>query len=316
MQGNRGNRRRSGATGWGVSLAALLLSGCSIAPGNPFGFASQNHRLLDTAEAMRQAAPEPLPLPRELDKQVLASYIVEPGDVLLVQPIDLDSSVRLPGDQPVLPDGTINLGRYGRPIVAGRTLEEIEAIVRAAVEAHTRDAGFISVRLVARQSKVYYVIGEVNAPGAFQLQGRETVLDAIMAAGGVTDRASGSRMILARPTPPPGCRIVLPICYWEIVQLGDTSTNYQIAPGDRVYVPSKTLCEQIFPKKLRRSCPPCGMPQVPCAATGLCGGDHGLPRLFHELPPAPGAAPALPAVPPANLSAPRRLEGDPTTDRK
>ena len=38
--------------------------------------------------------------------------------------------------------------------------------------------------------------------------------------------------------PPDGCRVVLPICYDNIVQLGDTSTNYQLAPGDRIFVPS------------------------------------------------------------------------------
>ena len=55
--------------------------------------------------------------------------------MLLIQPTDLDSPVRLPGDQPVLPDGTINLGRYGLLMVSGRTIEEIESLVRTAVEA-------------------------------------------------------------------------------------------------------------------------------------------------------------------------------------
>ena len=40
-----------------------------------------------------------------------------------------------------------------------------------------------------------------------------------------------------RPTPPRSCRVVLPICYRQITQLGDTSTNYQIKPGDRIYFP-------------------------------------------------------------------------------
>ena len=114
----------------------------------------------------------------------------------------------------------------------------------------------ITVRLVTRQSKVYYVLGDVNAPGAFPLAGRETVLDAILAAGGLTDRASRANIILSRPTPPDNCRVVLPICYLEIVQLGDTSTNYQIAPGDRIYVPTRTMWEEITHSQ--KGCPPCG----------------------------------------------------------
>jgi len=180
----------------------------------------------------------------------------------LVQPADLDSPVRLPGDQPILPDGSIQLGRYGRLQVAGKTLEEIEALVKTHVEAVTKDAGAVTVRVVTRQSKVFYVLGEVNAPGAFTLNGRETVLDAILAAGGLNDRASRRNIILSRPTHPGGCRVVLPICYAEIVQLGDTSTNYQIAAGDRVYVPTRTLLEEIFHDS--KPCPPCGRPQSPC----------------------------------------------------
>src|SRR5262249_42605599 len=158
--------------------------------------------------------------------------VVEPGDVLLVQPADLDSPVRLPADQPVLPDGTINLGRYGRVVVAGKTVDEIEPTVRDLVKGQekNRDIGSITVRIVTRQSKGFYVLGEVNAPGSYQLQGRETVLDGILTAGNLTDRASRRNIILVRPTPPDSCRVVLPICWNEIVQNGDTTTNYQLAP--------------------------------------------------------------------------------------
>jgi hypothetical protein len=55
--------------------------------------------------------------------------------------------------------------------------------------------------------------------------------------------------------------VVLPVCYNEIVQLGDTGTNYQIAAGDRIYVASKTFWEDITHDK--KQCPPCGLPQTP-----------------------------------------------------
>jgi polysaccharide biosynthesis/export protein len=257
----------------GLVAVVLFLAGCTGPTGRGLTLFPEGHRLLKTTEELRKANPVALPLPRELDRRLLPSYDVEPGDVLLVQPADLDSPVRMPGDQPVLPDGTINLGRYGRVAVAGKTVDEIEALVKAAVEAQTKNPGPIPVRIVGRQSKVYYVLGEVNAPGAFPLQGRECVLDAIVAAGGLTDRASRRRVTLSRPTPPPSCRIVLPVCYNEIVQLGDTSTNYQIAPGDRIFVPSRSLKEELFPPSCQKECPPCGGPQSACvldAATVGC----------------------------------------------
>ena len=250
--------------GWGLPIAALMLCGCSLTPGKGLTLFPEGHRLLDSAKAMRQAAPDPLPLARELDKNLLPAYVVEPGDVLLVQPADFESPVRIPADQPVLQDGTINLGRYGHVVVAGRTVQDIAALVHSVIEAQTKDAGTITIRLVNRVSKVYYVLGEVNAPGSFPVQGRETVLDAIIAAGGLTERASRRNINLSRPTVPDGCRIVLPICYREIVQLGDTSTNYQIAPGDRIFIPTRTFWEELCPDK--NECPPCGGTQVPCAA--------------------------------------------------
>jgi hypothetical protein len=194
--------------------------------------------------------------------------------------------VRLPADQPVLPDGTIDLGRYGRLVVAGQTVEQIEAAVQTRVVSHTKDAGPINVRLVSRQSKVFYVLGEVNAPGAFPLTGRETVLDGILIAGGLTDAASRKEIILSRPTPPDGCRVVLPICYEEIVQLGDTSTNYQLAPGDRIFVATRHFLEGLLPCYRPHDCPPCGKAQFPC---GPCQAGEGpsagnlLGGLVHEL---------------------------------
>ena len=307
----------------------LLMAGCSSAGGNRFTLFPEGHPLIDQAKALKAAHPDPLPLPRELDKRVAAPFTIEPGDTLLVQPADLDSPIRFPGDQPVLPDGTINLGRYGQLVVAGKTVAEVEAAVRAQIDAVLKDpktqqelrkaasdpqsppppreAGPITVRVVTRQSKVYYVLGEVNSPGAFPLRGNETVLDAILAAGGLNDRASRKNILLARPTHPDSCRVVLPVCYQEITQLGDTATNYQIAAGDRIIVPSRTCREQLpFGKK--EDCPPCGRPQVPCADPhGACaaGGAAAEGSAAWGVSPAL-SAPARPA--PARIEVPRPLE--------
>src|SRR5690606_2695706 len=152
----------------------------------------------------------------------------------------------------------IDLGAYGRIVVAGMTVEQIEVAVTAAVQALPPNEQIkpINVRLNVVESAVYYVLGEVNAPGAYPLIGRETVLDGICIAGGLSDRASECKVILSRPTPPSSCRIVLPVCYDRIVQLGDTTTNYQLRPGDRIYVGSRTCFEALtFWKKGCDHCP-------------------------------------------------------------
>ena len=100
-------------------------------------FFPTGHRLLKSTKELIQ--PTPIDIPRELNRHPLPPYTIEPGDVLLIQPADLDSPVRLPGDQPVLPDGTIQLGRYGLLQVAGMTIPEVEALVKSTVEAQTKD---------------------------------------------------------------------------------------------------------------------------------------------------------------------------------
>ena len=221
---------------------------------------------------------------RELAKELLPTHVVEAGDTLLVQPAELDAPVRLPPDQPVQPDGTIDLGVYGRPVVAGKTLAQVEVQLKDVIKARDKGKDFaVTVRLIGRPGKVFYVLGEVNAPGAFPLTGRETVLDGIVSAGGVTRKASLGSILLARPTVPEGCRVVYPVCYQQITQLGDTTTNYQLQPGDRVFVPSKTMLEGLLPQRCQSPAAACSRPQVPCYG-GAC---------------APGCGPGVVTIPTA-----------------
>jgi protein involved in polysaccharide export with SLBB domain len=273
-------------------LVAATGVGCSSSVGQTFGFTAPQHRLLADAKAFKCAAGTP-DLPRELNKSLHPPFVVEPGDVLLVQPVEFDSPVRLTGDQPVLPDGTIDLGKYGRPVVAWKTVPVVEAEVQQLIRSQEKEPVQITARLINRASKIYYVLGEVNAPGAFPINGRETALDAIVAAGGLTRRATEKNIILSRPTQPEGCRVVLPICYPQIVQLGDTTTNYQLQNGDRIFVPSRTFVEDLFPTHLDTKCPPCLKPQFPCYPGG-CDGPAGCAPTATPHPPTTPAAPDVP----------------------
>jgi len=234
-----------------VLSAALLTTGCASVLGEFFQLVPDGHVLMHETKKAMQSPGCSHPLPRELCKVPAVPYLVEPGDVLLIQPANLDSPIRLPGDQPVLADGTIDLGVYGRLPVAGKTLDEIAVDVRCVIERQIRDPGAFTVQPVTRESKVFYVLGEVNAPGAFVHTGRETVLDAILLAGGLTEKAGAHKVILSRPTSPEQCRVVMPVCYPEIVQLGDTTTNYQIQAGDRVYVPTRNCWDDLLHRPTR-----------------------------------------------------------------
>src|SRR4051794_32005583 len=104
-----------------LGLMLAVVTGCSTL-GESVGFTPPPKPLSKDAKAVRDAAPVPAPVPRERAVNLPPPHVVDPGDTLLVQPVELDAPVRLPPDQPVQPDGSIALGKYGRPVVAGRTL--------------------------------------------------------------------------------------------------------------------------------------------------------------------------------------------------
>lgn len=272
--------------------------------------------LLPVAQNFRTVAPAP-EAPRELAKVLHAPYVVEPGDVLLVQPADLDSPVRFPADQPVLADGTIDLSPYGRPLVANKTLPDIENQINELLRSKLPNAEkiAINVRLAEKNSKVYYVLGEVKNPGAYTHMGYETALDAILTAGGLTCNASQDEIVLSRPTAPCEKRDVKPICYRHIVQLGDTTTNYQIMPGDRIYVPSRSWRERFCPggSCFHKPCGPCNgwqalkpMERPGCPVESPCPNAPGCAT--HPAVAAPAAPPPSDATPPLAKTS-RRHQG-------
>lgn len=227
-----------------ITAVLSVMSGCS-GTGGSVSLSPERFPLGEVAEANVMCGPADAP--RELQKAWIEKYILEPGDGLLVMPVELDSKVRIPADQTILADGTIDLGKYGRLAAAGKTIPELELDVLTLVSKKEKEEniGAIDVRLVNRQSKVFYVFGEVTSPGRFVLTGNECVLDGILLAGGLTDRSSWQNILLVRPTGD-GPGHVLRVNYGDIIRVGAAGTNYQIQPGDRIYVGSRSLLDTLL----------------------------------------------------------------------
>jgi polysaccharide export outer membrane protein len=145
----------------------------------------------------------------------------------------------------VTPDGRIRLGLYGSVNVVKMTVPQ----ARAAIEAHLSqylENPQVSVDILGYNSKVFYIILDGGGFGETLLRlpitGNETVLDALSNVGGLTPLSSRHRMWVARPSPAGSeCDEILPIDWVGITQRGRTETNYQLLPGDRVYVHTNPL---------------------------------------------------------------------------
>src|SRR6185369_14477460 len=68
------------------------------------------------------------------------------------------------------------------------------------------------------------------------ITGNETVMDAISQVNGLTAVSSQDRIWISRPAPEGNCHQILPVDWKSVVECADTATNYQVLPGDRVFV--------------------------------------------------------------------------------
>jgi polysaccharide export outer membrane protein len=226
----------------GRAIATALALACSIAGLAGCG-AMNNHR----EKKIPQIGVIDGSQPRELQMVSMPTYVVEPPDELeiSVRPASLEISTTT---LIVRQDGVIDLGFNGDVYVAGLTLEEVERkiaqhLAPIADQKRIRDPIHVSVRLVnGNQSKQYYVLGTVTTQGKFPMTGSETVLDAIANVNGLHTVASKRNIWVARRTPHCGQPWqILPVDWIGITQHGITATNYQIMPGDRIYVKAQRI---------------------------------------------------------------------------
>jgi polysaccharide biosynthesis/export protein len=159
--------------------------------------------------------------------------------VVTVSTFQSSSKQPISGEYLVGPDGTVNLGVYGRVFITGCTVQ----MARQRIEAHLSRvllAPEVSVDVSGYNSKMYYIITEGGGFGdgvnRFPVTGNETVLDAISQINGLS-QVSSKKIWISRPAPQAvGCDQVLPVDWVAITKGGSTATNYQIMPGDRIFV--------------------------------------------------------------------------------
>ncbi len=147
------------------------------------------------------------------------------------------------GEHLVRPDGTIGLGTYGSVHVAGMTLTEAKKAIEQFLSQFLLKPE-ISVDVAGYNSQVYYVITDGAGYGEqvtrYPVTGNETVLDAISQINGLPAVASKKRIWVSREVVG-GTPQIMSVDWYSITQGGSRETNYQLFPGDRVYVQAEPL---------------------------------------------------------------------------
>jgi polysaccharide biosynthesis/export protein len=173
---------------------------------------------------------------REEIRRVMATQVREP--TVSVSLVEMAGKQQIAGQHLVGPDGTVTLGTYGSIPVVGLTLAQAKETIERHLAQALEDPE-VAVDVFAYNSKVYYVITEGAGLGdaitRFPITGNETVLDAMSNIAGTTS-VSSKKIWIARPVPHTDQIQILPVDWKGITASGVAATNYQILPGDRVFV--------------------------------------------------------------------------------
>src|SRR5438094_369721 len=167
---------------------------------------------------------------------VPADYKLGPGDQLV---LILTGDVELAYTLQVTREGFILVPQVGQLFVSNLTLDQLRDVlytrigrvysgVRRSPAATTRfDISVANVR--ANQA---YVVGEVAQPGAYQISSLGTVLTALYAAGGVTERANMRDIVVQRAG-----KTVATLDLYDYLLRGETRNDIRLETGDVIFVP-------------------------------------------------------------------------------
>ena len=158
-----------------------------------------------------------------------ADYRLVAGDKLR---IEVYKDPQLSQSLQVRPDGKVTLPLVGDVPAAGRTSNELRDSIAASLEEYITNP-VVTVIVVETVPPVVYVVGEVNSPGAQPLSGQISVLQALSAAGGLSDFAKRKDIRIQRKTA--SGMTTLRFNYNDAIN-GETKPIY-LQPGDTIIVP-------------------------------------------------------------------------------
>ena len=163
-----------------------------------------------------------------MDLPVGPDYVVGPGDTLA---IDVWGGISQRVFRTVDRAGRVSLPEAGPVLVSGRTLGEVQENVQQLLRTQFRDVS-ADVSLSKLRTVRVYVVGDVAEPGAYDISSLSTPLNALFAAGGVTQNGSLRDLQHYR-----GQQLVQEVDAYDLLLHGIRSDMKRLENGDTLRVP-------------------------------------------------------------------------------
>lgn len=161
-------------------------------------------------------------------------YLIGAGDTLN---IFIWGNPDLGGEFTVRPDGRLTTPLVEDVVASGKTPSQLARVMEDKLSRYIKNP-VVTVTVtgfVGRHNEQLRVVGEVTTPLTLPYRENITVLDVVIAAGGLTEFAAGNRATIARTIN--GKRQQISVRLKDLVTDGDLSANIRMYPGDVLFVP-------------------------------------------------------------------------------
>ncbi len=161
-------------------------------------------------------------------------YLIGPGDsinIFVWRNADLSTTVT------VRPDGRVSIPLVEDLEVSGKTPTEVAREIEEKLAVYVRDplVTVIVGGFVGPYSQQIRVLGEAAKPQALPYREKMSVLDVMIAVGGLTDFAAGNKAKIIRVVD--GVQKEYRVRLDDLVRDGDISANVDMLPGDTLIIP-------------------------------------------------------------------------------
>jgi len=141
------------------------------------------------------------------------------------------------GDFPVSPDGKISMSLTGTISVVGKSTEDVEKIITAAMSDYIKSPK-VTVQIKNASGNTLErvkIIGDAVTPAAFPYKDGMTLLDIMIAVGGLSPYADGNDAELLRFEN--GKLTTYPLKIEDLMEDANLEENVDLLPGDVIRIP-------------------------------------------------------------------------------